>query len=147
MDSDPLQFASPELVEAVEAMGGDVFLAAIDEIVQANEESTVNWFDAEQDYLVAEEIIEWLIAKLARTGPTVAHAALEIVLRTYAVDEDDEEEAGDGTSVTAFVRVVLSPQIRADRYELGFRNLGEWIMHDAIRFVDDPGAGPAGPNG
>jgi len=37
------------------------------------------------------------------------------------------------------------PEIQADRYELGFRHLGEWIMHDAIGFVDDPNADITAP--
>ena len=139
MDSNPLENASPELREAVEAMGGRGFLVAIDDLVQDNEEYTVEWFDARWDDLTADEIIDWWIATLARTGPAVAHAALDVVLRTYPVhDEDDVEMSGGATVVTAYIRVVLGPQIRADRYELDFGNLGEWIQHDAIRFSTGP---------
>jgi hypothetical protein len=45
------------------------------------------------------------------------------------------------TIATAFIRIVVGPQVRADRYELGFRHLGEWIMHDAIRFETSAVAG------
>jgi len=146
MDFDPLENASSELLEAVEAMGGQVFLAAIDELVGDNEERTVEWFDARWDDLTADEIIDWSIAKLAKTGPTIAHAALDVALRTYPVDdEDDDAVSGGATMVTAFIRIVFSPQPRADRYELDFRHLGEWITHDAIRFVDEPEADTAAP--
>jgi hypothetical protein len=127
------------LREAVNAMGGQSVLDEVDDLVQANEEYTVDWFDARWDDLAAGELIEWSIATLVKTGPTVAHAALDVTLRTYPVDDDAEDAASSGaTSVTAFIRVVLAPQVRADRYELDFRDLRDWIRHDAIRFVDDP---------
>lgn len=81
MDFDPLKNGSPELLEAVDTMGGEALLATIDDLVQANEEYTVEWFDAPWDDLAAEEVIEWSIATLLRTGPTIAHAALHVVLR------------------------------------------------------------------
>ncbi len=146
MDFDRLPGASPELRGAVEAMGGKVLLAAIDELVRDNEEFTVEWFDAQWDDLSADEVIDWLIAMLAKTGPTIAHAALDVALRTYPVDdEDDDAVPGDATIVTAFIRIVFGPQLRADRYELDFSHLGEWIMHDAIRFVDEPETDTAAP--
>lgn len=82
MNGDHLENASRDLIEAVEAMGGDSFLAAIDEAVRDNEERTVTWFDARWDDLAADEVLEWSVAKLARTSPTIAHAALDVVLRT-----------------------------------------------------------------
>lgn len=136
MDFDPLENASPELVEAVEAMGGEAFLSAIDELVQDKEEFTVGWFDAKWDDSTADEVIDWSLARLAATGPGIAHAALDVALKTFPVDEDDED-VGDATIVTAYIRVVLRPPIRADRYQLDFSDLGAWIMHDAIRSVDD----------
>src|SRR3954453_10942535 len=109
MEFDPLENASSELVEAVEAMGGQAFLAAIHKLVQDNEEYTVEWFDARWDDLSADEGIDWSIAKLAKTGPSIAHAALEVALRTYPVDEDDDDVvSGGATMVTAFVRVLVS---------------------------------------
>ena len=135
-DFNPLENASPELVEAVEAMGGEAFLSAIHELVQDNEEFTVEWFDAEWNDSTADEIIEWSIARLAATGPGIAHAALDVALKTFPVDEGDEN-VGDATIVTAFVRVVLGSPIRADRYELDFTDLGAWILHDAVRVVDE----------
>ena len=147
MTFDPLENASSDLRDAVEAMGGSRLLAAIDQLVQDNEEDTVEWFDAQWDDLVAEEILDWRIAQLAKTGPTVAHAVLDVSLRTYPVDDEDESAlSGDATIVSAFIRVVVRPQIRADRYELGFQHLGEWIRHDAIRFVDEPRADGAEPD-
>src|SRR4051794_18585848 len=139
MGLDPLRYASSELVEAVDAMGGQAFLAAIDELVENNEEYTLEWFDARWDDLSADEMIDWSIVQLARTGPSIAHAALEVELRTYPVDEENGDVVFGGlTSVTAFVRVAFGSEIRADRYELDFRSLGDWIAHDAIRFVDAP---------
>lgn len=132
---DPLENASPELLAAVDAIGGEELLSAIDELVHANEEYTVGWYDGKWADSTADEVLDWSIARLAATGPTIAHAALHVALRTFPVDEDDET-VGDATIVTAFIRVVLNPQIRVDRYELDFSDLGEWIKHDAIRFVD-----------
>lgn len=146
MDFNPLEGASSELVEAVKVMGGQALLGAIDELVRDNEEHTVDWFDAKWDDLTADEVIDWSIAKLAHTGPSIAHAALDVALRTYPVDDaDDDALSGDATTVTAFIRIVFGPQLRADRYELDFRHLGEWIIHDAIEFVDKPEADPGGP--
>lgn len=132
-----LQGARSELLDAVEAMGGKRLLTAIDNLVRDNEEYTVDWFDARWDDLTAEELAGWSITKLAKTGPTIAHAALEVRLCTYPVDENDDDAVpGAETGVPAFIRVILSPQIQADRYELNFQHLGEWILHDAIRFTD-----------
>jgi hypothetical protein len=137
MDFDPLADASLELRNAVEAMGGEQLLAALDELVQTNEEYTVEWFDSKWDDSTADEITEWSIVQLAATGPGIAHAALQVTLRTFLVDEEDEAVNNATTIVPAFVRVVLSPRIYADRYELDFSDLGAWIMHDLIRFGDD----------
>jgi hypothetical protein len=146
MHFNPLQNASPELLAAVEAMGGEALLTAIDDLVRDNEEDTVAWFDAQWDDLAADEIIEWSIVTLVGTGPAIAHAALDLSLRTYAVeDDDDDAAAGDATMVTAFVRIVLDPQIEADRFELDVRDLGEWIRRDAIRLVGESDADPPDP--
>ena len=147
---DPLHNATAELREAVEAMGGEPFLAAIDELVEANEEYTVSWFDARWDDETAEEVIDWSIETLALTAPGLAHAALDVVLRTYPVeeagdddDDDDDDSLLGATSVTAFIRIAFDPEIRAERYELDFSDLGEWITSDIIRFVDEPIAAAA----
>ena len=55
-------------------------------------------------------------------------------------DDDDDETSGGATTVTAFVRVVLDPQLRGDRYELDVRDLSEWTMRDAIQFESGPEA-------
>lgn len=149
MEYDPLADASAELREAVASMGGVAFLAAIHELVLDHEEYTVEWFDVRYPdlggvNLTADEVVEWSLAQLARTGPNIAHAALDVMLRTFPVDEeevgeeDEVEESGGVTLIGAFVRVVLGPEIRANRYELDFRHLGDWIRHDAVRFADDP---------
>ena len=144
MDLDPLENASPEVLNAVDAMGGEALLATIDDLVQANEERTLEWFDALWDDLTADEVIGWSIATLAKTGPGLAHAALDVALRTYPVgDEDDEAVVGAATMVTAFIRVVFGPQVRSDRYELDFGSLSEWIQHDVVRVVDGPSPGTA----
>lgn len=118
-------------------MGGHALLATIDDLVQANEERTLEWFDALWDDLTADEVIGWSIATLANTGPGFAHAALDVALRTYPVsDDEDDAVAGGETMVTAFIRVVFDPQVRSDRYELDFGSLSEWIQHDIVRFVD-----------
>jgi len=66
---------------------------------------------------------------------------LDVALLTYPVDDD--AVSGGATVVTASVRIVVSPQLRADSYELDVRHLGDWIMHDAIRFVDESEADAA----
>lgn len=138
MNADPLRDASPELRQAVDAMGGQKFLAAIDDLVQANEERTLDWFDARWDDLTADEVIEWTIGALAHTGPGVAHAALDVALRTYPVEEqDDDDVAGAATMVTAFVRVLFGSETRADRYEFDYESLSKWIQRDAVRFVSE----------
>lgn len=137
MARDHLQFASPALREAVTAMGGDAFVAAIHELVEINEEYAVHWFDARSDDTTADEVLDWELMGLSRTAPGLAHAEIWLELRTFPVDEDEEFFPEVVTVLEAFVRVLLEPEIRADRFELGFAGLGAWILHDAIRFADD----------
>ena len=140
MDFDPLEYAGPQLKAAVEKLGGDQLLTAINQIVESKEEYTCGFFDDKWDDLVADEIHDWSLLQLAITGPAMAHAMLDVGLRTYPVDEDDEDYMPDQiTGIHAFIRIVLEPEIVADRYELEFENLGDWLMHDAIRFTDGPG--------
>lgn len=118
-------------------------LDALNESVEANEESVCEHFDEKWDDLVADEVLDWTFSQLALTVPGLAHARIELGLRTYRAGPDQEDNddymRGMVTVVPAFIRIVLSPQIRVDRFELKFECLADWITHDAIRFVDDPG--------
>lgn len=75
MDLDPLENASPELLNSVDAMGGQALLKTIEDLVQSNEERTLEWFDALWDIKVQCKSAEGKVGSPEVSGllGTLAH--------------------------------------------------------------------------
>lgn len=148
MDHDPLRDATRELRDTVAGLGGQQLLAAIHEAVSSNEEATVSVYDERWDDLWVEEILEWQLVGLRRTGPGTARAEIDVVLIAFPVEEEEAEDDDDPASsatqwilVRAYLRLSIGSEARVASYEIDLYQPGQFVGRGDAPTDEEPPSG------
>lgn len=115
--SDHLLYATPELRGRLEQLGGARLIAALDQLVEDEEEWVCEWFDAQDEDHAADEVSGWFLISAVEREDGTLDVTLEIEVVIYPMDNESDEGIWN-TGLPANATVRPGPPLVAEDLDL-----------------------------